>query len=98
MYQQRQSSYVGDLRYRRDLSHLLESVKNGNLERVKVLLEQGIWNHMDGYDRAFHAAIETGNLEIVQLLMATGRANVNLSHNGFRPLGLACRRGRLSKC
>ena len=83
------------------LNAVIKNVANGKIDistlRVVLLNEEGINSDWDGLsgDLAIHAAIRSGNIDIVELLISSGAALNIASNDGDTPLGIAAEQNDL---
>ena len=74
---------------------LIESVRSNNLDRVRLLVEQGADKDKvdsDGWTPLFWAS-EEGHLDVAQYLVEQGATLDKASNNGYTPLSRATIRG-----
>jgi ankyrin repeat protein len=83
----------------RDAEKLIDAIEKENVEQVKLLLDSGVdpnqtnipplnvWSIVEmSADRPLSVACKTGNLEIVEALIANGATAEKREHTGWSPL------------
>ncbi len=80
--------------------YFLESVKNGDVKKVKKLLNKGFSRDIITYEdeTALHIAAKGNNVEMVQMLLNYGFDVNARTKNGSTPLIYAAKNGRFDIC